>query len=230
MQSSPEQIKLFSLFIKLLGAKRAIEVSLRPPSGCHSSSPFFLSCFASPRGPFLTSSPPRPLALSLLQIGVFTGYSALGIAQALPDDGVLYAFERDAEMLQVAKGFWREAGVSHKVVPVEGDAAEKLQAMVDGADMGAGVDQDPQAPFDFAFIDANKRAQRGYFEQCLRLVRPGGLIVVDNVLWYGRVVDGERNDKITQSIRELNSFLSGDSRIDLTVLPVGDGIALCYKL
>ena len=179
MQSSPEQIKLFALLLKLLGAKRVIE------------------------------------------IGVFTGYSALGIAQALPEDGLLYAFERDEAILEVAKSFWEKAGVSHKIKAIHGDAAKELQKMLDGDDRDA---------FDFAFIDANKRAQPLYFEQCLKLVRPGGLIVVDNVLWYGRVVDKERTDKITMSIRDLNQFLSEDPRIELTIIPVGDGIALCYVL
>ena len=93
--------------------------------------------------------------------------------------------------------------------------------------MGDGAEKEP---FDFAFIDANKRAQMTYYEQCLELVRPGGLVIVDNVLWYGRVVDGERNDKITLAIRELNEHMKNDERVELTVLPVGDGIALCRKL
>ena len=157
-----------------------------------------------------------------MQVGVFTGYSALGIAQALPEEGVLYAFERDEEVLQVAKSFWNAAGVGHKIKGVLGDAAEELQKLVD---VNEGEEREV---FDFAFIDANKRAQEKYFEQCLHLVRRGGLIVVDNVLWYGRVVDGERNDKITHSIRALNESLKDDPRIDLTVLPVGDGIAICH--
>ena len=158
-----------------------------------------------------------------IEIGVFTGYSALGIAQALPGDGVLYAFERDPEVLEVAKAFWDKAGVGHKIRPVEGNAVEEIQRLL----LGDGAEKEP---FDFAFIDANKRAQMTYYEQCLELVRPGGLVIVDNVLWYGRVVDGERNDKITLAIRELNEHMKNDERVELTVLPVGDGIALCRKL
>lgn len=154
-----------------------------------------------------------------LEIGVFTGYSALGIAQALPEDGTLLAFERDRAVLEVAKSFWEKAGVAHKIQAVEGDAAVMLGNLVAAGD-SAGT-------FDFAFIDANKRKQREYYELCLDLVRPGGLIVVDNVLWYGRVVEEGRKDKITLSIRDLNDFLSRDDRIDLTVIPVGDGIAVC---
>jgi len=178
MKSSPEQVRLFALLLKMLRAQRAIE------------------------------------------IGVFTGYSTVGIAQALPEDGVLYAFERDPEILKVAKGFCEKAGVAHKVKAIEGDAAVEVQRLVDQG----------RSDFDFAFIDANKRAQKTYYEQCLKLVRPGGLVVVDNVLWYGRVVDSERNDKNTIAIRELNQYLREDDRIELTVLPVGDGIAICRKL
>ena len=208
MQSSPEQIKLFALLIKVLGAKRAIEVSF----SFREKVLFSISIYTPP-----TNAEPL---VSFLKVGVFTGYSALGIAQALPEDGILYALERDEKILEVAKAFWIKAGVSHKIRAIQGDAVEEMKAI---------VAEEEEGSFDFAFIDANKRAQLSYYEQCLSLVRRGGIIVIDNVLWYGRVVDDGRNDKITIAIRELNQLLSEDRRIDLTVLPVGDGIAICLK-
>ena len=159
-----------------------------------------------------------------LEIGVFTGYSALGIALALPEDGELVACERDVATLAEAEAFWARAGVGHKIRAIAGDAAKTVPILLEEAAGGG------RSTFDFAFIDANKRAYGLYFDLCLDLVRPGGLIVVDNVLWYGRVVDGQDTSKITQSIREFNHALKCDARIDLTVLPVGDGVALCRVL
>ena len=179
MQSPPEQGKLLSLLVKVMGAKNALEV------------------------------------------GVFTGYSSLSIAKSLPEDGKLYAFEKDADKLDIARRYWKEAKVDHKIVSIEGDAKENLPKLI--ADGLSGL-------FDFAFIDANKRPQGTYFEQCLKLVKPKGLIVMDNVFFYGKVLDGQANDNITNSIREMNETLKRDPRVDLTVLPVGDGIAICRVL
>jgi predicted O-methyltransferase YrrM len=159
-------------------------------------------------------------AKNAIEVGVYTGYSAVAIALALPSDGKLVACERDGTVLNVARGFLEEAGLSHKVDFREGIGKETLDALL--AEGGCGQ-------YDFVYIDADKRGYAAYFEQSLQLVRPGGLIALDNVLWYGRVIDSEVNDKQTVAIRALNEQLVNDERITFSLLPIGDGVSLCRK-
>lgn len=156
-----------------------------------------------------------------LELGVFTGYSALSVALALPSDGKLTACDRDARPLVLARQAFQMAGVADKVKILQQPALEVLQHML----------QQPNAQdsLDFAFIDADKRAYGKYYELCLQLVQPGGMIVLDNVLWYGKVADPEVTDKRTTALRELNKALLHDKRILLSIVPVGDGMALCLK-
>jgi predicted O-methyltransferase YrrM len=160
-------------------------------------------------------------AARAVEVGVFTGYSATCIAAALPAHGTLVALEKDEAPLVLARQAWADAGVAARVDVRVGDAAASLAALL----------ADPGAPgsYDFAFIDADKRGYGGYFEQCLALVRPGGVIAVDNLLWYGRVADPADASKATLAVREVNDMLVKDERIDFSLVPVGDGIGLCRK-
>ncbi|DBA66121.1 hypothetical protein WJX79_000853 [Trebouxia sp. C0005] len=157
-----------------------------------------------------------------LELGVFTGYSALSIALALPADGKLIACDRDARPLILARQAFENAAVAHKVDIKEQPAIEALQQLLQSC-------EEPGS-FDFVFIDADKRAYAEYYELCLQLVRPGGVIILDNVLWYGKVADSKEQDKRTAALRQLNQELLHDERIVLSIVPVGDGMALCMKL
>ena len=159
-------------------------------------------------------------AKRIIELGVFTGYSSLAMALALPDDGCLIACDRDATAMAVAEEHWKQAGVSHKVTPTLGAALDALQGLLDAGEVES---------FDFAFVDADKRMYRQYYELLLKLVRRGGVIAIDNVLWYGKVADVEVNDKATVALRALNDFLITDERVAVNLAPIGDGIFLCRK-
>ncbi len=156
-----------------------------------------------------------------IEVGVFTGYSALSVALALPEDGELIACDVNEEWTAVARRYWEEAGVASKIRLVLAPAAETLEALV-----GAGRAGD----FDIAFIDADKTGYDLYYERCLELLRPGGLMLIDNVLWGGAVVDEADRSEDTVALRALNAKLRDDARIDLCMLPVGDGLTLARKL
>ena len=155
-----------------------------------------------------------------LEIGTFTGYSALRVALALPADGRLVACDVSAEYTRVARRYWAEAGVDGKIDLRLAPALETLDSLLEAGQAET---------FDFAFIDADKENYDGYYERSLQLVRKGGLIAIDNMLWSGSVIDADRQDKETQAIRDLNSKLRHDLRIDLSLLPIGDGLALLRK-
>ena len=155
-----------------------------------------------------------------LEVGTFTGYSALVVALALPADGRVITCDVDEKMTAIAKRYWAEAGASGKIELRLGPALETLDRLL--AEGAAGS-------FDFAFIDADKTNYDGYYERALKLLRQGGLIVIDNVLWSGAVADPKRNDADTAALRALNRKLHGDERIDLSLLPLADGITLARK-
>lgn len=155
-----------------------------------------------------------------LELGVFTGYSALAVALALPLDGQLVACDVSEEHTAIARQFWEAAGVRHKIDLRIGPALETLDALIaDGA----------ANSFDFVFIDADKRNYDAYYEKSLVLVRAGGVLAIDNVLWYGRVADPTVTDQRTHQIRALNQKLGKDERIDLSLVPIGDGLTLAVK-
>lgn len=160
-------------------------------------------------------------ARNTLEVGVFTGYSALCVAGALPEDGRILACDVSEEWTSIARRYWKEAGVDGKIELRLAPATETLAALIKGGEKGR---------FDFAFIDADKENYGVYFEQCLELLRPGGLIAVDNTLWSGSVLDTEDQSKDTKAIRELNKALRKDSRIRLSLVPIGDGLTLAMKL
>jgi len=155
-----------------------------------------------------------------LEIGVFTGYSSIRVALALPTDGHLVACDVSEEYTSVARRYWREAGVEQKVELRLGPALATLNALL--AEGGRGS-------FDFAFIDADKSNYGGYYERCLELVRAGGLVAVDNALWSGAVADASRKDADTRAIRELNAKISNDPRVSASLVPIGDGLLLARK-
>lgn len=154
-----------------------------------------------------------------LEIGVFTGYSSLAVALALPNDGRILACDVSEEYTSMARRYWKEAGVDHMIELRIGPALETLRELI----------AQQQGQFDFAFIDADKANYEGYYECALELVRPGGLIAIDNVLWHGKVIDTEVNDADTVAIRALNKKLLGDSRVSLSMIPISDGLTLLLK-
>jgi predicted O-methyltransferase YrrM len=154
-----------------------------------------------------------------LEIGVFTGYSSLAMALALPDDGRVVACDVSEEYTSVAKRYWQKAGVEKKIDLRLGPAVATLDKMI----------ADKVAPFDIAFIDADKGNYDAYYERCLQLVRPGGLILCDNMLWSGRVVDKTVHDVDTDALRALNAKAGRDERVDVALLSVGDGILIARK-
>lgn len=159
-------------------------------------------------------------ARNLIEIGTFTGYSSLCMARALPDDGYLLCCDLDETWTSTARRYWEEAGIAHKIDLHLAPAADTLQARIDAGDHNR---------FDLAFIDADKENYAHYYEQCLQLIRPNGLIIFDNMLWSGRVADPEVNDEDTVALRELNRVLLHDERVDISLLPMADGITLARK-
>ena len=177
MQISPEQGQLMALLVRLLGARRTIEV------------------------------------------GVFTGYSALAVALALPPDGRVLACDISDEYTRIGKPYWEQAGVADKIDLQLAPALATLDARLAAGEAGQ---------YDFAFIDADKSAYDGYYERCLRLLRTGGLVMIDNTLWGGAVAKPAR-DADTTALQALNDKLHRDERVDLSLLPFSDGVTLARK-
>lgn len=160
-------------------------------------------------------------AKKTLEIGVFTGYSALVIALALPADGQVIACDISEEYTAIAQQFWQQAGVAEKIDLRIAPALETLDKL---------IAENHSNTFDFAFIDADKSNYSNYYEKALQLVRPGGVIAIDNVLWSGRVAEAEVQDNRTQKIREFNQNLAQDSRVKISLIPIADGLTLALKL
>ena len=179
MQISPEQGQFMRLLVKMLGAKRTLE------------------------------------------IGVFTGYSALSVALVLPDDGQIVACDVSEEWTAMARRYWHAAGIAHKIDLYLAPATETLAALV-GNEANHGT-------FDFAFIDADKANYATYYDQAFKLIRRGGVIAIDNVLWGGSLVDESKQDEDSNALRALNQQLHKDDRIDLSMVPIGDGLTLARK-
>ncbi|WP_375471865.1 class I SAM-dependent methyltransferase [uncultured Nostoc sp.] len=159
-------------------------------------------------------------AKKTLEVGVFTGYSSLSVALVLPADGQIIACDVSEEFTAIARRYWQEAGVADKIDLRLAPALQTLDEL-----LATGQAE----TFDFAFIDADKENSDGYYERSLQLVRPGGLIAIDNVLWSGQVADEQNQDKSTQAIRALNEKLHHDERISLSLVPIADGLTLAIK-
>lgn len=155
-----------------------------------------------------------------IEVGVFTGYSSVAVALALPQDGKMVACDVSEEFTAVARRYWEEAGVAGKIDLRLAPAAETLQGLIDAGHAKS---------FDFAFIDADKPGYWTYFEHCLTLLRPGGLIAVDNVLQQGNVADPANREPNTLAIREFNERLRDDARVEFCMLPLADGLTLARK-
>ncbi len=178
MQIGPEQGQFMALLVRLMGARRCIE------------------------------------------LGVFTGYSSLCVAAALPEDGRIIACDVSERWTSIARRYWAEAGVAHRIDLRLAPALDTLDALV--AAGGSGT-------YDFVFIDAEKSEYVDYYERALDLLRPGGLVVADNTLWSGRVADPEVSDVDTVALRHFNEHLHRDGRVDLSLVPIGDGLTLAMK-
>lgn len=155
-----------------------------------------------------------------LEIGVFTGYSALCVAQALPPDGELVACDVSEEYTSVARRYWQRAGLEQRIRLELGPALVTLDRRLAAGEAGS---------YDFAFIDADKENYQAYYERCLQLLRQGGLIAIDNVLWGGAVADPDNQKSSTLAIRALNSKLVEDPRVSVSLVPIGDGLFLARK-
>ena len=169
------------------------------------------------QGAFLSLMVRLTGAKRIVEIGTFTGYSALWMAEALPADGKIEACDISEEWTSFGRAYWEKAGVSEKIQTHIAPALETLEAWIES--------ENPPV-FDMAFIDADKENYEGYFEACLKLVRPGGLIAVDNVLWGGSVLDEEK-DESTTAIVQFNESRTHDDRVHLAMTPIGDGLTLC---
>ena len=178
MQISPEQGQLMAMLVKLVNARKIVE------------------------------------------IGTFTGYSSTVMALAMPEDSQLIAFDISEEYTRTARIFWKKAGVDQRVKLVLGNAKENLKDFLQAGE---------QESVDLAFVDADKSSYAEYYECCLKLIRPGGLILVDNVLWSGQVADASNHDKDTEALRIFNAALSSDQRVDLCMVPIGDGLTIARK-
>ena len=159
-------------------------------------------------------------ARRIIEVGTFTGYSSTVMAQALPEDGILIACDVSDDYADVARRYWKKAGVADRIELRLGPAEETLVNMLRKGESES---------YDMAFIDADKVNYRTYYERCLELVRTGGLIMIDNVLWSGRPAKPEEGDKDTVAIRELNAAIRDDDRVDMSLLSIGDGLTLARK-
>lgn len=180
MQIAPEQGQFMALLVRLLGAKKTLD------------------------------------------IGVYTGYSSLCIGLALPQDGRVIACDLNRQWTDIAKRYWHKAGVGDKIDLRLGPARQTLEELL--------ANKAAAASFDFAFIDADKVNYDIYYEYCLQLVRPGGLIAVDNVLWDGAVAEETVDDVDTEAIRALNNKIHADPRVELSLVPIADGLTLARKM
>jgi len=156
-----------------------------------------------------------------IEVGVFTGYSSLAVALALPADGRLVACDVNEEWTAMARRYWEKAGVAQRIVLKLQPAQRTLDELIAAGESGT---------YDFAFIDADKSRYGAYYERCLKLLRKGGLIVADNTLWSGNVADDSVQDEDTKALRAFNEALHADSRVALSLLPIGDGVTLALKL
>ncbi len=191
---------------------RLREETQRMPSGGMQISP--------EQGRFMSFLVELTGAKRYLEVGVFTGYSSLSVALAMPPDGRIVACDRSDEWTSVARRYWKEAGVADKIELRLGFALETLDALLESGARGT---------FDFVFIDADKESALEYYERGLELLRKGGLFAFDNALWAGRVADPKNDDPSTLGVRALNQRASNDPRVSATLVPIGDGLLLATK-
>ena len=209
--------KLYNYLLSVSLREPEILSQLRKETAQH---PMAMMQIAPEQGQFMALLVQLMGAKKTLEIGVFTGYSSLVVSLALPPEGRLVACDVSEEFTAIARRYWQKAGVADKIDLHIAPAMETLDQL-----LAAGEAES----FDFAFIDADKSNYDGYYERSLQLVRPGGLILIDNVLWSGRVADTEVQDNRTTKIRALNEKLHQDERINLSLVPIADGLTLAHK-
>ena len=183
------------------------------------SMPMAMMQIAPEQGAFLAMLVRLMEATRCLEIGTFTGYSALSVALALPPNGHLIALDVNKEFTDKARGYWKEAGVERKIDLRLAPGVETLDKMIVAG----------EGPFDFAFIDADKPNYDNYYERALKLIRAGGLIAFDNMLWGGSVADPQASDEQTRALRALNKKIHEDDRVDMALATIGDGVMLARK-
>jgi len=216
-QTLPLDDRLYSYLLSNSLREPAILTQLRQETANYPAS---MMQIAPEQGQFMALLVRLMGASKALEVGVFTGYSSLCVALALPPDGKLVACDVSEEYTTVARRYWQQAGVADKIDLQIAPALKTLDALL----------ADGQAnSFDFAFIDADKQNYAGYYDRAFQLVRPGGLIAIDNVLWSGKVADPTVEDASTQAIRAFNQALHQDERIILSLLPIADGLTLAVK-
>jgi len=181
--------------------------------------PMAMMQIAPEQGAFMALLAKLTNARKYVEIGTFTGYSALSVAQAMPADGKVIALDVSKEFTDRARGYWKEAGLENKIDLRLGPGLEALDKMITTG----------EGPIDLAFIDADKPNYDGYYERLLKLVRPGGLIALDNMLWSGAVADPGANDESTVALRTLNAKIHADQRVDMALATIGDGVMLARK-
>ncbi len=208
------------LYDYLLGASLREDDLLRQLREETASHPLAVMQISPEQGQFMALLAHLMGARRTLEIGVFTGYSALVVALALPPEGRIIACDVSEEYTAVARRYWRQAGVADKIDLRIGPAVETLDRLIEDGQTES---------FDLAFIDADKNEYDAYYERALVLVRRGGLIAIDNVLWSGTVIDTTDTDEAVVSIRALNAKLRDDERVHLSMLPLGDGLTLAMK-
>lgn len=175
------------------------------------------------QGAFLQVLAKLTNARRYVEIGTFTGYSALSVALAMPADGKVVCLDVSKEYTDKARVYWKDAGVAERIDLRIGPGLEALDAMIASGAKGE------EAPFDLAFIDADKTNYDGYYERVLKLLRPGGLVALDNMLWSGAVADPKAADEQTAALRTLNAKIRDDARVDMALATVGDGVMLAVK-
>jgi predicted O-methyltransferase YrrM len=202
-------------------AKYILEHSVREPEilrelrAATASVPYSGMQIGADQGQFMALLVQAIGARNCLEIGTYTGYSALAVALALPEDGRILCCDISEEWTAIARRFWEKAGVVHKISLKLAPALETLK--------------DLKGPYDFVFIDADKGNYANYYERCLELVRRGGIIAIDNTLWSGWVADAKRRDDDTRALRAFNDKLHRDERVALSMIPLGDGVTLALK-
>ena len=216
-RSTPLTGELYPYYLQVAGRETDIQRRLRQETAGLERANMQIS---PEQGHFMTLFVGAMGARTALEIGTFTGYSALCIASALPDDGVLIALDIDQERPAMGRRYWEEAGLADKIDFRLGPANVSLDAL---------LEEDRAGDFDFVFIDADKGNLESYYEKSLRLARPGGVIAVDNTLWHGKVADADVDDDDTRAIRGFNLRVLDDPRVDLSLVPIGDGLTLLRK-
>ena len=209
--------KLYPYFQKVAFDEAPVLAELRDRTA---SLPLAVMQISPEQGAFMAMMVRLTGARRILEIGTFTGYSSLAMAMALPPDGMILASDVSEEWTSIAREFWAKAGVSNRISLVLKPGREVIADLMAKGEAGS---------FDMMFIDADKEQYDAYYEGGLKLLKTGGLMLIDNVLWGGDVANPEKNDADTQAFRALNAKIRKDARVDFSMVPIGDGVTMVHK-